>query len=80
VTYEHVYPYGYPFPYRYPYYGFGFVGVRHHHHRAFVFFGDPFYDPFFYSHIPPSIAVPYKVVTFSGGRAVSFQYLMPPYR
>ena len=86
ITYEHVYGagYGYPFPYRYPYYGFGFVGLRHHHfghHRhSFVYFGDPFYDPFFYSYIPPSIAVPYKVVTFSGGRVASFQYLKTPYR
>ena len=80
ITYEHVYPYGYGFPYHRPY-GFGFVGIRHHHHhRAFFYFGDPFYDPFYYSHIPPSIEVPYKVVTFSGGRAVSFQYLKPPYR
>jgi hypothetical protein len=79
VTYETAYPYGYPFPYR-PYYGFGFVGVRHHHHRSFVFFGDPFYDPFYYSYIPPSVQVPYKTVTFSNARAVSFQYLMPPYR
>lgn len=80
VTYESAYPYGLGYPYRHPYYGFGFVGVRHHHHRSFVFFGDPFYDPFYYSYIPPSIEVPYKTATFSRGRAVSFQYLMPPYR
>ncbi len=80
VTYETAYPYGYPYPYRHGYYGFGFVGVRHHHHRSFVFFGDPFYDPFYYSYIPPSIPVPYKAVTFSNGRVASFQYLMAPYR
>ena len=76
-------------PYAYPYgpgpgfyggvgVGFGFVGVshvHHHHNRAFVFVGDPFFDPFFYSYIPPSIPVPYKTVTFSNGRVVSFQFL-----
>jgi hypothetical protein len=84
------YPY---YPYSYPYYGpyvgFGYglgytsVGVAtgtHHHHggRTFVFFGSPFYDPFYYSYIPPSIPYPSKVVTFSRGRVVSFQYLAPP--
>jgi hypothetical protein len=80
-------PYGYgrPYGYGYPYGpGFGFGGVAvvrtHHHGRGFVFFGDPFYDPFYYSYIPPSIPVPYKTVTFSNGRVMSFQYLVPPYR
>jgi hypothetical protein len=45
-----------------------------------VFFGDPFFDPFFYSYIPPSIPYPTKTVTFGNGRVVSFQYLVPPYR
>ncbi len=80
-------PYGYGYPYR-PYgygygYGFGSVSVfrtHHHHHRSFVFFGDPFYDPFYYSYIPPSIPTPYRTVTFSNGRVASFQYLVPPYR
>jgi hypothetical protein len=85
-----VYPY---YPYSYPYYGsyvgFGYglgytsVGVAtttHHQHggRTFVFFGSPFYDPFYYSYIPPSIPYPSKVVSFSSGRVVSFQYLVPP--
>lgn len=75
--------------YGYPYYGYGpgfhgggFYGgggvavvTRHHHGRSFVFFGDPFYDPFYYSYIPPTISIPYKTVTFAGGRAVSWQYL-----
>ncbi len=81
---------GYPYygygPYGYGsgfggYGGFGAVGVvrAHHHHggRSFVFFGDPFYDPFYYSYIPPTISYPYKTVTFSGGRVMSFQYLTP---
>ena len=56
------------YPY-YPYYGpYG---------PGFGFFGDPFYDPFYYSLIPPSIPYPYKTVTFSDGRVVSFQYLVP---
>jgi hypothetical protein len=83
----------YPYPYYGPGpyygagfgYGFGFTSVgfvgRHHRHggRTFVFFGDPFYDPFYYSYIPPSIPYPYKTVTFSNGRVLSFQYLVPPY-
>jgi hypothetical protein len=80
--------YGYPYygPYG-PYgyggfgFGFGFAGVfRTHHNRSFIFFGDPFYDPFYYSYIPPSVTYPYKTVTFANGRVVSFQYLVPPYR
>ena len=54
----------YPF---YPYYGpYG---------PGFGFFGDPFYDPFYYSYIPPSIPYPGKVVTFARGRVASFQYV-----
>ncbi len=76
---------GYPYygvgPYGYGGYGgFGAVGVvRGHRHggRSFVFFGDPFYDPFYYSYIPPTISYPYKTVTFSNGRVMSFQYLVP---
>jgi len=85
VTYTTApYGYGYPYgPYGYPYGGFGFGTVgfvqTHHHGRSFVFFGDPFYDPFYYSYIPPSIPVPYKTVTFSNGRVMSFQMLVPPY-
>ena len=30
--------------------------------------------------IPPTISVPYRTVTFSNGRVMSFQYLAPPYR
>jgi hypothetical protein len=44
---------------------------------GFGFFGDPFYDPFYYSVISPSIPYPYKTVTFSNGRVMSFQYLVP---
>jgi hypothetical protein len=39
------------------------------------YFGDPLYDPFYYSYIPPSIPYPSKVVTFARGRVVSFQYV-----
>jgi hypothetical protein len=38
------------------------------------YFGDPFYDPFYYSYIP-SIPYPAKVVTFARGRVASFQYV-----
>ena len=40
-----------------------------------TYFGDPFYDPFYYSYIPPSIPYPGKLVTFASGRVASFQYL-----
>ena len=82
------YPYGYGGygPYWGPYGrwgwggGFGSVAVFHSRHgRRFAFFGDPFYDPFFYSYIP-TVTYPYKTVTFVNGRAVSFQYLVAPYR
>ena len=75
-------PYGYPYGYPYGGFGFGAVGfaTTNHHGRSFVFVGDPFFDPFYYSYIPPSIPVPYKTVTFSNGRVVSFQMAVPPYR
>lgn len=82
-------PYAYPYyPYRRPYlYGpaFGWVGIgggaiHNHGGRGFLFYGDPFYDPYFYSMIPPTVYYPYKTVTFSGGRVMSFQYLAPAYR
>ena len=77
-------PYG---AYNYPYYGYGGFGyggfgyggvIRSHYHGRFVFFGDPFYDPFFYSYFPPTISYPYKTVTFANGRVMSFQYLVTP--
>ncbi|MEP6602956.1 MAG: hypothetical protein ABJB69_03310 [Spartobacteria bacterium] len=73
------YPY-YGYPYGYGYGGFGAVGFsrRSHHGRSFVVFGDPFYDPFYYSYIPPTISIPYRTVTFSNGRVMSFQYLVRP--
>jgi hypothetical protein len=40
-----------------------------------AFFGDPFYDPFYYSYIPPAVPYPNKVVTFAKGRVASFQYV-----
>ena len=84
-TTSYGYGYGYGYPYGYPYGfggGFGFGGVvRSHHGGRFVFFGDPFYDPFFYpSYFPPTISYPYKTVTFSNGRVMSFQQLVGPYR
>src|SRR5438874_4850399 len=74
-------PYGSAY---YPYYGYGpgfgpgfyggvgFVRTRPHG-RPFASFGAPFYDPFYYSYIPPTISIPYKTVTFSNGRVISFQ-------
>lgn len=75
TTYPYAYyggPYG-PYPY---YGGFGYGGaIRFHHHHSFVFWGDPFYDPFYYSYIPPTVSYPYKIVTFSNGRVASYQVL-----
>ena len=69
------YPYyGYG-PGFYPGFGFGVGTARFHHGHRFFFYGDPFYDPFYYSYIPPTIEVPYRVVTFSSGRVISFQVL-----
>jgi hypothetical protein len=91
-VYVHYTTYSYPYPYPFygPGYGWGYgfglttVGFagrhRWHNGRNFLFFGSPFYDPFFYSYIPPSIPYPYRTVTFAGGRVVSFQYMVPPYR
>jgi outer membrane protein assembly factor BamE (lipoprotein component of BamABCDE complex) len=77
-------PYGSAY---YPFYGYGpgfygGFGFHHgfsHHGRRFAFYGDPFYDPFYYSYIP-TITVPTRTVTFSSGRVMSFQYLARPYR
>ena len=67
-TWVYVYYATYPY-YYYPYYGpYG---------PGFGFFGDPFYDPFYYSLISPSIPYPNKTVTFSNSRVMSFQYLVP---
>jgi hypothetical protein len=72
------YGYGYGYgPYGYGPWGYGGFGIaRFHHGGRFAFFGDPFYDPFYYSYIPPTIYYPYKTVTFSGGRVMSFQYFI----
>jgi hypothetical protein len=77
-------PYGSAY---YPYYGYGGFGPRFgfgggaifrtHGRGRFAIIGDPFYDPFYYSYIPPTISIPYKTVTFSNGRVMSFQYLVP---
>jgi hypothetical protein len=73
-------PYAYPYgPYGYGgYFGGGAVVLRHHHHHQFVIIGDPFFDPFYYSYLRPSVAYPAKTVTFSNGRVVSIQILSPP--
>ena len=88
IQYTTAYPYGYGYGYGYPYgygwglgFGGGFAVATHRHHgRSFAFIGDPFYDPFYYSYIPPSIPYPYRTVTFANGRVVSFQSLVGPYR
>lgn len=70
-------PYPYPYgPYGYGgYFGGGRVFFHHHGAHRFAIIGDPFYDPFFYSYIPPRVAYPSKTVTFSNGRVVSIQVM-----
>src|SRR5207248_31947 len=69
-------PFGYG-PWGYPGFWGGGVGVfRSHHGHRFVVFGDPFYDPFYYSYFPPTVQVPYKTVTFVNGRVVGFQRMV----
>ena len=74
--------YGYgPYGYGYPGFGGGGVAIfRTHHGHRFVVFGDPFYDPFYFSHIPPTVQYPYKTVTFVNGRVVGFQHIVGAYR
>jgi hypothetical protein len=72
-------------PYPYPYGPFGYGGYygghvafhRHGGHR-FAVIGDPFFDPFYYSYIPPRVAYPSKTVTFERGRVVSIQVMTEP--
>jgi hypothetical protein len=87
TTYGYGYGYGYggfgygPWGYGYPGFWGGGVGVfRTHHGRRFAVFGDPFYDPFYYSYLPPTVSYPYKAVTFVNGRVVEFQHMVGPYR
>lgn len=78
------YPYGYGYGYGgfgygwgYPYWGWGGGGgvFRTHHGHRFAVFGDPFYDPFYYSYWP-TVTYPYKTVTFVNGRVVEFQAMV----
>jgi hypothetical protein len=71
-------PYGGGYGYGYGYPGFGGGVIFRNHRGRFAIYGDPFYDPFYYSWFPPTITYPYKVATFSGGRLRSFQRLVPP--
>ena len=73
-------PYPYPYgPYGYGgYFGAGRLAFHLHGRHRFAIIGDPFYDPFYYSYIPPRVAYPSKTVTFTNGRVVSIQVLTPP--
>ena len=79
VNYVPAYGYGgYGYPYGPGFFGGGGVAIirTRHHGRSVAFVGDPFYDPFYYSYIPPSVPYPYRTVTFANGRVVSFQSLV----
>jgi len=84
TTYGYGYGYGYG-PYGYGPWGYGgFWGggvavFRTHHGHRFAVFGDPFYDPFYYSYLPPTVSYPYKTVTFLNGRVVEFQHMVGSY-
>lgn len=81
TTYTYPYGYGgygYGYGWGYPGWGWGWGGVgvfRTHHGRRFAVFGDPFYDPFYYSYWP-TVSYPYKTVTFVNGRVVEFQAMV----
>jgi hypothetical protein len=79
---EYVYaraPYPFPYgPYGYGGYWGGGAVFHPYGHRRFVVIGDPFFDPFYYSYITPSVPYPAKTVTFSNGRVISLQVLTPP--
>ncbi len=79
---EYVYanaPYAYPYgPYGYGGYYGGRVAFHPYHNRRFAIIGDPFFDPFAYSYIRPSVPYPAKTVTFTNGRVVSLQVLTAP--
>jgi hypothetical protein len=64
-----------------PFWGWGGGGAvfRTHHGHRFAVFGDPFYDPFFFSTFPPTVLVPYRTVTFVNGRVVGFQQMVGSY-
>jgi hypothetical protein len=72
---HHPYPYG---PYGYGGYWGGGVVFHSYHHRRFAVYGDPYFDPFFYGYVTPSVPYPAKTVTFTNGRVVSLQILTPP--
>ena len=72
-------PYPYPYgPYGYGGYFGGRIAFHSHGRHRFAIIGDPFYDPFFYSYIPPRVAYPSKTVTFSNGRVISIQVMTEP--
>ncbi len=74
--------YGYGYPYGGFYGGFGGGGgVYHSHHgRRFAFYGDPFYDPFYFPSFAQTVSYPTRTVTYVNGRVVSYQYFVAPYR
>ena len=79
---EYVYahaPYPYPVgPYGYGGYRGGSAVFHGYRGRRFAVIGDPFFDPFYYSYITPSIPYPAKTVTFTGGHVISLQILTAP--
>ena len=72
-------PYPYPFgPYGYGGYYGGRIAFHHYGGYRYACIGDPFFDPFLYSYIPPRIPYPSKTVTFQGGRVVEIQVMTEP--
>lgn len=78
---EYVYAHA---PYAFPYGPFGYGGyyggaVLHPYRgRYWAVVGDPYFSPFYYSYIQPSIPYPAKTVTFTNGRVISLQILTRP--
>ena len=92
VRYESAYPGGYPYGYPYGPYRFGGYGYRRlrlwlwgcsacaSRQSVYLLWRSILRSVLLSWYIPPSVPVPYKTVTFSNGRVVSFQYLMNPHR
>ncbi|MFL6542290.1 MAG: hypothetical protein ACJ8I9_03905 [Chthoniobacterales bacterium] len=55
--------------------GYGYLRRGGFHHRGFYY--DPFYDPFFYSHMN-IVQYPERFVSFENGRVVAYSHLPAP--
>ena len=57
--------------------GYGYFGGYRHRFGRRHYFYDPFYDPYFYNRAN-IVRYPERIVSFQGGRVISFQFLPAP--